>query len=43
MLVGRNAHARLWPQLADWMLAQARAAPPAADGVQRGVPVREER
>jgi polyhydroxyalkanoate synthase len=23
MLVGRNAHRHLWPQLADWMLAQA--------------------
>jgi polyhydroxyalkanoate synthase len=28
MLVGRHAHERLWPQLADWMLAQARAAHP---------------
>lgn len=26
MLVGRNAHERLWPELADWMLAQARTA-----------------
>ncbi len=31
MLVGRNAHERLWPQLADWMLAQARAPQSAAD------------
>lgn len=26
MLVGRNAHRHLWPEIADWMLAQADAA-----------------
>jgi polyhydroxyalkanoate synthase len=31
MLVGRNAHERLWPELADWMLAHARAARPAVE------------
>ena len=35
MLVGRNAHRRLWPELAGWMLAHADGAELAAEAPER--------
>jgi polyhydroxyalkanoate synthase len=35
MLVGRNAHRHLWPELAGWMLAQADGAELAAEAPER--------